>query len=40
MKPTRQEIQKENKRALAILGTIGTLLIPGGAFVGLGRKAI
>ena len=40
MKPTRQEIQKENKRALAMLGTIGVSLIPGGAFVGLGRKAI
>ena len=40
MRPTKAEIERENKKALAILGTIGTLLVPGGAFVGLGRKAI
>ena len=37
---TKKQLKKENTKAIAGIIGIGSLLVPGGAFAGLGRKAI
>ena len=40
IRPTKKQIEQGNRQAVAALIGIGSLLVPGGAFVGLGRKGI
>lgn len=40
IRPTKKQIEEGNRQAVAALIGIGSLLVPGGAFVGLGRKGI
>lgn len=40
IRPTKKQIEQGNRQAVAALIGIGSLLVPGGAFVGLGKKGI